>query len=39
MVRTIMTAIAALLLATSALAQEKTKMPEMTPEQKAEMEA
>ena len=39
MTRKILTATAALLLATSALAQEPTKMPQMTPEQKAEMEA
>jgi hypothetical protein len=39
MVRMIVTATAVLLLATSALAQEASKMPEMTPEQKAEMEA
>ncbi len=39
MTRKILTATAALLFATSALAQEKSKAPEMTPEQKAEMEA
>ena len=39
MARKILTAVAALLFATSALAQEKSKTPEMTPEQKAEMEA
>ena len=39
MVRKILTATAALLFATSALAQETPKAPEMTPEQKAEMEA
>jgi hypothetical protein len=35
----ILTATAALLIATSAFAQETSKTPEMTPEQKAEMEA
>jgi len=35
----ILTAAVALLIATSALAQEASKAPEMTPEQKAEMEA
>ena len=39
MARMIVTAAAVLLLATSALAQEGGKMPEMTPEQKAEMAA
>ena len=39
MAHKILTATAALLFATSALAQEKPKTPEMTPEQKAEMEA
>ena len=39
MVRKILTATLFLLSATSALAQEATKAPEMTPEQKAEMEA
>jgi len=39
MIRNILTVTAALFLATSALAQEGGKAPEMTPEQKAEMEA
>ena len=39
MIRNILTVTAALLLATSALAQEGGKAPEMTPEQKAEMDA
>jgi len=39
MAHMILTAAAALLFATSALAQEASKTPEMTPEQKAEMEA
>jgi len=39
MIRSFLTATVVLLFASSALAQEGAKMPEMTPEQKAEMEA
>ena len=39
MIRSFLTTTVALLFASSALAQEGAKMPEMTPEQKAEMEA